>query len=104
VFPVIPHTSKQLIALLLVCVAIAAAFACQLHPASTHEQAIPSSHHSGSSSPAGPDSFCTVAVLPVMATFLLGAFLVFHTSSDKVTYTAPVAALFIPPRNIAAAS
>lgn len=103
-FPVLPHKSKQLIAVLLVCMAIAAALACQLHPASTHEQAIPGSHHPGSSSPAGPDFFCMVAVLPAMITFLLGALLAFHTPSGKLTYTAPVSAPFIPPRNSATAS
>ena len=100
----IPHKSNQLVALLLVCMAIAAALACQLHPTSNHEQAIPGSHHPGSSSHAGLDFFCMVAVLPAMITFLLWALLAFHTPSRVLKYTAPVSPPFIPPRNTATAS
>jgi ABC-type Fe3+ transport system permease subunit len=89
----------QIVALLLICIAIIAAVACQVHPAFNDEYAVSSQHHSPSSVHTGLDVLCVVAVLPAILVFLSWIFFAWHAPSWVLKDTAPVFLPFIPPRN-----
>ena len=99
VFSLIPHKARQMMALLLVCMAIGIGFACQVHPtAHDHGHGIPgTSHHSSSSHPSF-DFACLLAVLPTVVSFaslLLG---VLQATPLVLNHTLLVSLPFIPPR------
>lgn len=95
----VPRKAYKIVVLLLVCLAVGAAFACQIHPASSgHEHAMPDMHHTSSASHPGFDSSCVIAVLPVMMVFLAWFFFAFYAAPRMSKYTVPVFPPFIPPR------
>ena len=98
----VPRKAYQIIALLLVCMAVGATFACQIHlEPSSHEHEKPDMHPTASATHSGPEFSCTVAVLPVMMVFLSWSFVALHATPRVFKHTVPVFPPFIPPRSAA---
>ena len=97
---IMPRKAYQIVALVLICLAVGTVIVCQVHPTSrNHEHAVPSKHHPAPASHAGVDLFCVVAVLPALAAFFVGLFLTLYATPQLLKPTALVLLLFIPPRN-----
>lgn len=95
----VPRKTYQIVALLLVCLAVGATLACQIHLAPfDHEHAVPDTYPTGSAAHAALDFSCAVAVLPVMLVFLSCFFVTFHATPRLLKRTVPVFPPFIPPR------
>lgn len=98
---VVQPKAHQNVVLLLVCMAILAAIACQVHSALNVEYAVPDQRHLRTSLHSGLDVFCVVAVLPAIAVFLSWLFFAWYAPAWVLKHTAPVFLPFIPPRNTA---
>jgi hypothetical protein len=69
--PVLRRKIRHIVAMLLVCMAIMVAVACQFHAMpSAHEHTTPTGHHPTSSAHALVDVACLTAILPTIVFFL----------------------------------
>jgi hypothetical protein len=99
VVSLVPHKARQMMVLLLVCMAIGIGFACQVHPpAHEHGHAIPGTSHHSSSSHASLDVSCILAVLPTVVSLASLLLSVLHATPLVVNHTLLVSLPFIPPR------
>lgn len=97
-----PYKTRQLVALLLICMTVGGALACQVRILSLHQaHAMPDKHqhHADTSAPTGHSLICCMtAVLPTSLMLALRLVSVPHATSLVFNTTAPVVLPFIPPR------
>jgi hypothetical protein len=97
---VVTHKARLTLALLLICIAIGAGLACQVHTtALDHGHALPGTSHHGSSPHSLLDFSCMTAVLPTIAIFASVLSGVFHATPLVLKHTGLVFPPFIPPRH-----
>jgi hypothetical protein len=93
-----------MIALLLTCLAVVAAVACQFHPATLgHAETAPAGHHHASSPHLTLDLHCLIAVLPLiisLALFFRFTLYVIDLLPHLTTLAFPP---FMPPEDVARA-
>jgi hypothetical protein len=103
VLPGVPRKARQIVALLLICMAVGAAIACQVHTTPLDQgHAMPGQSHPSSSAHSLLDFSCIgmAAVLPTIVIFTSFLFHVWH-ATPLVLSPAVLAFLpFIPPRQI----
>ena len=92
----------QLMALLLICMALGATLVCQVHATSAeHEHAVPDKGHAHPSAHSGLDLSCMLAVLPTVVILALFRFQISYVILLTLKTTAVVLPPFIPPRHLA---
>ena len=93
-----PLKARQLVTMLLVCMALGAVV-CQYHIAPIdNEHSAPSEPHATPSAHSALHSFCQAAVLSAIMFFALLICFVLYVTPLVLKYTAPVFPPFIPPR------
>ena len=98
----VQRKTRVIFTLLLVCIAIVTAIACQSHRGlSAYEPVAPLGHHHGSSPHTAGSAFCLIAVLPAGTLFIV-VLSMWVTVSALLLYSASFVSLpFIPPRAVA---
>lgn len=101
--PIAHRKTYAMLALMLVCMLVAALLECQVHGASAaeHEHATPLDHQHGPASSASTHGACVLAVLPTAIWLGELSCIWFDIIDDFVPRIAPVFPPFIPPKTAA---
>jgi hypothetical protein len=98
---VVLHNARQTVALLLICIAVGAGLACQVHTrVHDHGHALPSTSHHSSSPHSLLDFSCMTAVLPTLVIFASLFSGVFYATPRVLKHTGLVFPPFVPPRHL----
>ena len=93
------RSARQVLAMLLICMAVMAVITCQLHVApDAHDHAASPGHHHSPSSHASGDMPCVTGVLSTMMFFTSVLFVFFHIAPLLVPNTLITFPPFRPPR------
>ena len=99
---VMPRKAHQVVAMLLVCVALGAIVVCQFHMTpSDHGHDAPGTHHPTPSAHSMLDSSCLMAVLPAIIFIAFLVFFPFYAAPLWLKHAPPTFPPFIPPRHAA---